>query len=78
MMEHYVCVSHSVVSNSATSWTVAHHAPLSMGFPRQRYSSGLPFPSPEDLLEPGILPTSPASPASAGRFFITAQPFSVK
>ena len=41
-------------------WTVAHQAPLSMGFPRQEYWSGLPFPSPGDLLNPGIEPTSPA------------------
>ena len=51
-----------------TSWTVAHQAPLSMGFPRQEYRSGLPFPSPADLLDPGI---EPASPAVAGRFFTT-------
>ena len=41
-------------------WTVAHQAPLSMGFPRQVYYSGLPFPSPEDLPNPGIEPASPA------------------
>ena len=44
----------------ATSWTVAHQAPLSMGFSRQEYWSGLPFPSPGDLHDPGIEPTSPA------------------
>jgi len=44
----------------ATPWTVAHQAPLSMGFSRQEYWSGLPFPSPGDLLDPGIEPTSPA------------------
>ena len=37
-----------------TPWTVALQAPLSMGFPRQEYWGGLPFPSPEDLLDPGI------------------------
>ena len=47
-----VCVSHSVVSNSATPWNAAHQAPLSMGCSRQEYWSGLPFPSPGDL-EPG-------------------------
>ena len=36
----------------ATSWTVAHEAPLSMGFPRQEYWSGLPFPPPEDFPDP--------------------------
>ena len=43
----------------ATPWTVAHQAPLSMGFPRQEYCSGFPF-SPGDLPDPGIKPTSPA------------------
>jgi len=43
-----------------TAWTVACQAPLSVGFPRQGYWSGLPFPSPEDLLDPGIELTSPA------------------
>ena len=50
----------------ATPWTVAHQAPLSMGFPRQEYWSGLPRPSPGDLPDPGIEPTSPAL---AGGFF---------
>ena len=40
-------------------WTVAHQAPLSMGFSRQEYWSGLPFPSPGDLTNPGIKPKSP-------------------
>ena len=53
-----------------TPWTVVHQAPLSMGFPRQEYWSGLPFPSPGDLPDPGI---EPASPALAGRFS-TAEP----
>ena len=42
-----------------------------MGFPRQEYSSGLPFPSPGDLLDPGIEPVSLTSPALAGGFFTT-------
>ena len=51
---------HSVVSDSfETRWTVAHRAPLSMGFPRQERWSGLPFPSPGDLFDPGIKPVSP-------------------
>ena len=41
-------------------WTVAHQAPLSMGSPRQEYWSGLPFPSPGDLPNPGVEPRSPA------------------
>ena len=44
----------SVMSNSVTSWTAAHQDPLSTGFPRQEYWSGLPFPSPGDLPKPGI------------------------
>ena len=43
----------------ATPSTVAYHAPLSMGFSKQEYWSGLPFPSPEDLPDPGIEPGSP-------------------
>ena len=68
---YYTCVlSHSVMSDSATPWTVAHQAPLSMGFPRQEYWSRLPFPLPEDLPYPGI---NLLSPALAGGFF-TIQP----
>ena len=56
--------SHSVMSDSfATPWTVAHHAPLPMGFSRQEYWSGLPFLPPGDPLNPGMEPTSPMSPA---------------
>ena len=47
----------------ANPWTVAHQAPLSMGFFRQKYWSGLPFLSPGVLPDPGIELTSPASPA---------------
>ena len=43
-----------------TPWTVAYQASPSMGFSRQEYWSGLPFPSPEDLPDPGIEPGSPA------------------
>ena len=45
----------------ATPWTIAHQAPLSMEFSRQEYWSGLPFPSPGDLPDPGIKPASPMS-----------------
>ena len=47
----------------ATSWTITHQAPLSMGYPRQEYWIGFPFPSPGDLPDPGIEPASPVSPA---------------
>ena len=49
----------------ATSWTVAYQAPQSMGFSRHEYWSGLPFPSPGDLPDPGIEPRSPALQADA-------------
>ena len=52
----------------ATPWTVAHQVPLSMGFPRQEYWSGLPFPSPGELPDPGI---ELKSPALAGGDFTT-------
>ena len=69
-----VCVcmcmlSHSVVSASVTPWSVACQAPLSVGFPRQEQWSGLLFPPPRNLPDPGIEPTSPAL---AGQFFTTA------
>ena len=48
-----------------TPWTVAHQAPPSMGFSRQEYWSGLPFPSPGDLPDAGIEPGSPAFQADA-------------
>ena len=48
-----------------TLWTVAHQAPPSMGFSKQEYWSGLPFPSPGDLPDPGIEPGSPALQADA-------------
>ena len=51
------------------SQTVAHQTPLSMGFSRQEYRRGLPFPTPGDLPDPGI---EPMSPALRGRFFTTS------
>ena len=54
-----VC-AYSVVSNSETPWTVVRQAPLSMGFSRQEYWSGLPFPYPGDLSNPGIERVCPA------------------
>ena len=72
---HCVCVC-SVMSVMSTSLkphelSITHQAPLSMGFPRQEYWSGLPFPPLQDLPDPGIRPTSPAL---AGRVF-TTEPF---
>ena len=53
-------MNRSVVSNSLG--TVAHQTPLSMGFSRQEHCSGLPFPPPGDLSDPGIEPAPPVSP----------------
>ena len=57
-----------------TPWTVAHLASLSIGFPRQEYWSGLPFPTLGDLPGPGI---KPMSPTLAGKFFTTEPPGSL-
>ena len=70
-----VCIYMKVKSLSrvqlfATPWTVAYQAPPSMGFSRQEYWSGLPFPSPKDLPDPGIEPGSPAFQADA----LTSEP----
>ena len=61
----------SCVRLFVTPWTVARQAPLSTGFPRQEYWSGLPFPSPGDLSDPGIEPKSLDAPALAGGFSTT-------
>ena len=67
--------SGQVVSNSSvTPCTVAHQAPLSIGFPRQNYWSESPFFSPRNLPDPGIEPVSPAAPALAGGFLATEPP----
>ena len=55
----------------ATPWTVAHQAPLSMGFSRQEYCSGLPCPPPGDLPDPVMEPASLTFPALASRIFTT-------
>ena len=63
---------HTRVQLFAPAWTVAHQAPLCMGFPRQEYWSGLPCPPPGDLHDPGIEAASLMSHALAGRFFTTS------
>ena len=65
-------VSH--VQLFATLWTVAHQAPLSVGFSRQEYWSGLLCPPPDDLPNPGIEPESPVSPALAADSLPLAPP----
>ena len=71
----YIIVKSEVKSLShvqllATPWTVAYQASLFMGFSRQEYWNGLPFPSPGDLPHPGIEPRPPASEADA----LTSEP----
>ena len=68
------CVLHrfSCVQLFATPWTVTRQAPLSMGFSRQEYWRGLPCPPPEDLLDPGIKPSSLTLSALIGKFFSTS------
>ena len=65
--KEYVGIALSRVRLLATSWTAAYQAPPSMGFSRQEYWSGVPLPSPGDLPDPGIEPTSVSG--IAGRFF---------
>ena len=69
MISSPLCIDYvkllSRVQLFATPWTVTYQASLSMGFYKQEYWSGLPFPSPGDLPNPGIEPWSPALPADA-------------
>ena len=67
LLSHFSCVQLFV-----TPWTVACQAPLSMGFSRQEYWSGLPCPPPGDLPKPGFKVESLISPALAGGFFTTS------
>ena len=66
-----MCCVLSHVQLFVTPWTVAHQGPLPMEFSRQEYSSGLPFPTPGKLPQPGI---QPGSPVIAGGFFTTEPP----
>ena len=70
----YACVpSHfSYVQLFETLWTIAHQAPLSMGFSRQEYWSGLTCPPPGDLPDAGIKTMPLQSPASGGGFFTSS------
>ena len=71
LCECLVCCCCLVAKLCLTPWTIAHQAPVSMGFSRQEYWSGLPFPSPGDLPEPGV---EPASSVLVGRFFTVEAP----
>ena len=70
MLSRFSCVQLFV-----TLWSLACQAPLSMGFSRQEYWSGLPCPPPEDLPDPGTELESLTSPALAGGFFTTSVTF---
>ena len=65
LSRHLLCCTHSCPTHLVTPWTVACHVSLSMEFSRQEYWTGLPFPTPGDLPDPGIKPVSLASPALA-------------
>ena len=67
----HVCL---VMSDSATPWTIACQALPFMGFSRQEYWNGLPYPPPGDLPNPGIEHESPASPALVGGSFTAESP----
>ena len=75
LKENSLVTGHCLVTKScltlASPCTVAHQAPLSMGFPRQEYWNGLPFPPSGDLPDPGI---KPMPPSLAGGFFTTEPP----
>ena len=73
----YVLCCFSHVQLFETPWTVACQVPLPMGFSRQEFWSGLPFPSPGDLPDPGIEPASLASSALADVFFTTSTTWEV-
>ena len=79
LFTHHSCMlSHfSHVQLFAILWTVARQAPLSMGFSRQEYWSGLPYPPPGDLPNPVIEPESLMSPSLAGGFFTTSATWEV-
>ena len=64
----------SMIFMALSLWTVPHQAPLSMEISRQEHWSGMPFPSPGDLTNPGIKPMSLVSAALAGEFFTTVTP----
>ena len=72
MWKRACALSPSVVTDSLQPYNIACQAPLSVRFSRQEYWSGLPFPHPRDLLNKGIIPASPLSPALAGGFFTTS------
>ena len=73
-LEKYACLCVQLYLTLCDPRDYSPPAPLSIEFSRQEYWSGLPFPTPVDLPNPGIKPTFPASPALADRFFTTVSP----
>ena len=71
-MEYCYLVTKLCPTLFVTPWTVARQAPLSVGFPRQEYCNGLPYPPPGELPNPGIEPVSLTSPVLAGVIFTTS------
>ena len=69
-----MCVNGQLSPTFCDPMDLAHQASLSMGLSQEEYWSGLPFPCPGGLPDPGIKPTSPASPALAGGFFTREPP----
>ena len=77
----YMCVHEDTLVMYDSLWplcTIAHQAPLSLGFSRQEHQSGLPYPATVDLPDPGIKPTSLKSPALADGFCITSATWEAK
>ena len=72
MSDFFPDCSLSRVQFFATPWTIACQAPLPMEFSWQEYWSGVPFPTPGDLPNPGIEPTSLVSPEMASRYFTSS------
>ena len=72
MVVVYLLSHFSHVRVFVTPWTVAHQAPMPMGFSRQEYWRGLPCPPPVGCPDPGIEPPFLMSPALTGRFFTTS------
>ena len=70
----FLCESLSGVLLFMTPWTIAHQAPLSMEISRQDYWSGLPFPSPGHLPDPGLKPGSPSLQADSLLFELSGKP----
>ena len=74
LCEPACCLASVVLDSLQILWTVAHQAPLSMGFSRKEYWRGLPCPPPGDLYDPGMDPASPATPALQADSLLLSHP----